>query len=1576
MAGIKANINGNVNLDNHQINANAQVNNGSFQAFVNTEELLINPLIDLGLSVVNSGIIADQQQINNIKNYIPKLKKINGLLTGKVNLSGNMTNIAPETVAGDLIGNLKIDTGTINATGSLNSGNFQTQVKTNQISLAAIEKLLIETEMISRRTNILPRDTQGQIQGGATVSGNINNLTPEGITINSDGQLIIAEGTINATGKLNNGNFQASVNSSKLGVNPLIEIGEAILTSGLVPVAPSQIETLQNQIPTIKSLNSQVNFNTNLSGKLRNLTPEAITASAKSQLFIDENAINITGELNQGNILATVDTENISLSYLEKTVRKTGLFSLPANMTLPPGVAGEIFGNLSVFGNLKNLNPEAIVADGKGKLIVGNNTINATGKLDNGRFEATAIADPIPWSFVEEIAKEIKAVPTDALPYLGVIDGNILGSAKVAGNLAHLNPEAIAAEAEGKLIFADGGAVNITGELVGQKWEAAVVGDEIPLEQFSAALETQEQAKPTIAAIRQAEQLLGQAQNLPVIGGFLNTNIDLSGTLANLTPEAIAAQAKLTLSELPIIQKPFNGLLGWNQKQIKVEEVTIPPTVTSNGVVDVDFPPQKPPAVSGINLNVNLSDFNLESLPIEKFTQNLAIEKKSELLIGRVNFDGKIIGKSIPDLSLVGDVVVRNLAVNAVDFDSQLSGQLNAGISEGVNFKIAGEQDRLELVLDESYFPTAFLVKHDQAKLEGVTEGENLVVRLEQFPLELLGLAPAAQFGIGPVAGEASAKIAVSGLRTFEFNSIKADGNVAIANPAIGYIAGDSFTADINYAEGKASLNDGTFLLGDSRYLLQGSVDINSPGASFDPKFAGSLKIQQGEIQDILTAIKWFDLEDIQQGIGAPNYASAEDVQPVAVGFPENTPIIMQLRRFAEIQALLKQQQESQQPNTPILIPPLADLDVTFSGEIAAAGSLQSGIDGEFDIKGSDWSWGPYIIDNFLLQGEYENDVLTIKPMEVRVEEALLAFNGDIGLENQSGDLRLENVDLAEVQKFAQNYVPPNINITGKLSAETELGGNFEDPRAIGEINIIDGTLNEKPIEKAQTSFSYAIGRLRFGGEVSVTGDPILFRGDVPIDLPFATASAGSDLINVSVNIKNEALEIVNILTDQVTLDLGQGNVLLEMRGTLQQPQAEGYAKFADVSVTAAAFPEPLTDLEGTVLFNGDRIEVKEIQGIISDGIVEVIGVLPLLEPFDNEDPDINNPLTITLDKLNVDFKRAFQGGIDGKVVISGAAFQPEISGNVGVSNGQIFLNQAAGLAATAGGNQENASSFGMGGIEIGLNNFLVTLSDSLRMVSPGIANLQVSGGLGINGTLNDIRPSGVIDLESGVINLFSTTLRLDPNYNNTAKFTPDSGLDPIVDLQLLASAFETSGTLSPASPLSAETIDAPSPGTLSSSQKVNIIAKAQGPLSELEDNLELTSSPQRSGAQIVSLLGGNIINTLSADSSLALANVASTVLFTNLQQDIIEATGLSEFRLFPASIPKRGSRRASTLGWGLEVGIDVTDQVGVSLTQLFAANEPTEFSVNYQVSDRVQLRGGSNFNDNTVLSVEYEVRF
>jgi hypothetical protein len=98
--------------------------------------------------------------------------------------------------------------------------------------------------------------------------------------------------------------------------------------------------------------------------------------------------------------------------------------------------------------------------------------------------------------------------------------------------------------------------------------------------------------------------------------------------------------------------------------------------------------------------------------------------------------------------------------------------------------------------------------------------------------------------------------------------------------------------------------------------------------AGANPEFAGKVNIQQGNLQQVLAALQYFNLGDLTRGLKSPVYGTAADVQTVAVGVPE-APLIEQLQRLAEIEEILKQQQaiKSSEP-----LPPLNQLQGTLRG--------------------------------------------------------------------------------------------------------------------------------------------------------------------------------------------------------------------------------------------------------------------------------------------------------------------------------------------------------------------------------------------------------------------------------------------------------------------------------------------------------------------------------------------------------------------------------------------------------------------------------------------------------------------
>lgn len=115
-----------------------------------------------------------------------------------------------------------------------------------------------------------------------------------------------------------------------------------------------------------------------------------------------------------------------------------------------------------------------------------------------------------------------------------------------------------------------------------------------------------------------------------------------------------------------------------------------------------------------------------------------------------------------------------------------------------------------------------------------------------------------------------------------------------------------------------------------------------------------------------------------------------------------------------------------------------------------------------------------------------------------------------------------------------------------------------------------------------------------------------------------------------------------------------------------------------------------------------------------------------------------------------------------------------------------------------------------------------------------------------------------MIQLDRGQVNLFAAQLRLAGN-RNTATFTPNFGLDPELDITLETSLLENSRSfLATTDPLSAEIRDNSvfGPSQIGTVETIRIQANVRGRASNLDENIELTSSPPRSETELISLLG------------------------------------------------------------------------------------------------------------------------
>lgn len=1068
------------------------------------------------------------------------------------------------------------------------------------------------------------------------------------------------------------------------------------------------------------------------------------------------------------------------------------------------------------------------------------------------------------------------------------------------------------------------------------------------------------------------------SQLSPELRGLFSGQVQVSGSLANLTPAGIRAEGQATLSEgIAFLNRPITADFRWLGDRLQLDRAT-GPGLDASGAIFAQLQGEGAPVITGLDLAVSLQNFDLNDLPV-------AIPPQVQL-VGQADFVGQVQGTPTAPI-LAGALQLENLQVNQLAFAPELTGEIRYAASRGLNLDVAGQGDRIAVQLDAQNRPVSFFVQQDQIIAQGETEGDRLVAELRNFPLGLLNIAPAAQQGLGEVSGILNGNFAAN---IADLSNPQVVGEVAIAEPAIGYINADSFRGQIRYGNGVAAVSGGDLRLGASQISINASAELQ--GAQ--PDVVAEIDIEQGYIQDFLTALQWFELNDLQRGIEAPTYATAEaiDLLPLNV---IGEPILYQLQRYSEILALYQQRRRLREQESPL--PDLRELEGTFSGEILVESNAETPFDVAFDLQGQDWEWGnEYQVNQVIATGTLSDGVVTLFPVRFQSGDRFIAFSGQVGGDQQSGQLVVQNIPIEPIRELTN--LPVDLN--GDLNATATLAGSLNNPQVFGEINLINGVLNNATIESSQVIFGYNNARLNFDGRILVSGpEPLLVSGSVPYAFAFMDTDpeqpginlveeiTPSDQIALDIMVRDEGLALLNVLTrNQLTWEGGEGFVDVEVVGTLNQPLASGVAQFNDATFAAQALPEPITDVSGQILFNTDQIVVQNIQGQFSRGNVTAQGVLPIFEAaaLPADDPTIQ-PLTLNLEQVALDFQLPatqedlYDGQVNGQIILTGAALAPRIGGQVILSDGRVFLPGDTGEAVAGGGvaaPEEEEENPVLSPPQF--NDLVVVLGDDLLVTLAPVLAFVVTGDVTVNGTFDNIRPSGIVSLESGQVNIFTTQFNLARGHDNQAIFTPSDGLVPYIDVRLVTSVpevtsspFQTTTVLSPSEIADAPLIDF---GTL---QTIRVQASVEGPADAIFDNLELSSSPSRSRTEIISLLGGSFVDTLGrGDFTLALANLAGTALLSNIQTFISNTLGLSDFRLFPTTISSEEDR-TSSFGLAAELGVDITNNISISALQILTDdNIPTQFNLRYRLNNNFTLRGTTNLAGEDRVILEYQTRF
>ncbi len=1079
----------------------------------------------------------------------------------------------------------------------------------------------------------------------------------------------------------------------------------------------------------------------------------------------------------------------------------------------------------------------------------------------------------------------------------------------------------------------------------------------------------------------------------PQLRGKLQGQLQIQGQgLQTLSLQKIAGQLRFS-EGLGYLRQAMKTDFHWQGNQFWLKTLQTP-NLQANGFLQIPLRSLQTPQTLAQNLTQKI-----EAIQLNLQAQNLPLADLLPLspappvsrppLTGRLDFTGQLRG-NLQNPQVIGKLGLQHLALGGQEIAPRLTGSVRKN-AQGLLLQLQGLDTLFQITLDPQNQPLNILWQQPQSRISGTREGQEFWLMGQGIPLDFLQsvanlggqyfdqpqLIQASQY---PLTGR------VSGQLGWHFGHGTGRGQLTLERPSFQTLALDRITTQLTFADNRGSATppflrvQGQLHKGKNRYPFQGQALLDAA----QPQLEGELVLPQTPVQELLTLLHIFRFDDLDRTLKRqlPVYAKAADLYSADQSPSQPLTSVGSLDRPTNVQIgeglAIRDRQGQQQIQRQKMLPELADLTGELGGKLTVKGSLGGDWGFGFDLLGKDWQWGPLAWERLTVRGQWQKETLTLNPLRLEGKQGLIALSGVLSPTGQEAELTLQNLPLALLPQLVQtqDWLTPG----GQLNGAIALSGSRGNPRAKGKLWIEQALLNRLPLTAVTGNFDYQQGRLNFALEsiLQAKTDPLTLKGSLPYVLPLATVLPDSPDFQVSLQIKNDNLKILNLLSNQqLNWQGGQGQIQAQMTGQLDPRtlqiktlKTEGFVTIKDATIAAQVLPkEPLTEVNGTMTLDLNHLSIQSLTGRFSGGDLAIAGDLP----FGDNRFRAEQPLRLSLNNLRIKLPNLYEGNLQGDIQLGGTLTAPILRGNLNLSQGEILLGE--GLPSL--GNPQTATG------QIEFQQFRLGLGPEIRITRSPILDFLAQGSLVLNGNLGNPQPDGIIYLKAGQINLFASQLRLAGGDENRALFTPARGLDPFLQLQLVSTATESDRRLM-ASPTSPSEIADPFTANRESLQTVRITANIRGHGSDLTTPdltnraIQLTSVPRRSQREIISLLGGSFIDTFAqGEATLGLANLASAAVLGTVQNRLGDTLGLSQFRIFSTPLINPEERiQSSQMGVAAEAGIDLTHDLTLSVQKIFNADRPPQWGLNYRFNESWRVRGSSNFAEDSRGVVEFEQRF
>ncbi|HOA90253.1 MAG TPA: translocation/assembly module TamB domain-containing protein [Bacillota bacterium] len=557
---------------------------------------------------------------------------------------------------------------------------------------------------------------------------------------------------------------------------------------------------------------------------------------------------------------------------------------------------------------------------------------------------------------------------------------------------------------------------------------------------------------------------------------------------------------------------------------------------------------------------------------------------------------------------------------------------------------------------------------------------------------------------------------------------------------------------------------------------------------------------------------------------------------------------------------------------------------------------------------------------------KYEDGLVQITDANLRVNGSTvylvghLNVDGSVNLTMQGENIYLENYKRA---------LGITDDIAGNIQFKTNLNGTMENLKGQLELEATDMRYGQIKLSGLLGSFSVDGKGLRInefyatleGNELSVSGTipwpkHIEFIGN----LPFIAKDEELPLL-LSIRSPQSDLRSLNDLVRGLTFQKGQLKVNVDVTGSWKNPNFSGYINLQDTALMFEPYPTPVTNLQGSIVFSGNRAEVENISAVIGTGTAKIDGVVYL----ENVQPEFSFNYDLSKVPYRTDLVRTV---VTGKGRFNGTLKEPVLSGHIELESTEVDLanlnldaSPLPSLPITLDLNIDHKGEFRVRGLGIDVR---------------GVGSVQVTG------PMSNFGVDGRVEATEGRV------VYLDNEFEITRAqliFQRYRGIMPQISA-------EARNTLPDAT----------------------VIVQINGTLGDLRTTL--TSDPPMSETDIVrkltqhrfgSFAGGNIQEALTEEVLRIVTNQIEQTVLSEVEDVVKETFKLDEFRLQP-DILRRSMK--------FQAGKYLFENLYVSYSRTFELKPSEIVKLEYQLGDRTKLTTSLDNKGDFRLGIEFGISF